>query len=234
MSSATGSAAPHAGPARSPFTMQPHARPWARTVLLACGIAAPVIWVSIDIVAAMMTEGYSYTSQAISELSAIGAPSRSLVQAVVLVYNPLAIAFGVGVWMGSSGRRALRVTAVLLVALAAVGLLWPFAPMHARGTEFGLTDVLHIVLATVTVVSTLLIVGIGSVSFGTPFRLYSWATLLALLIFGALTYLYAPAVAAGQPTPGMGLYERINAYGSLLWMAVLAVMLLREQRGRAP
>jgi hypothetical protein len=56
-----------------------------------------------------------------------------------------------------------------------------------------------------------------------------------LLVSGSLTFLYAPRLAANLPTPGMGLVERIDVGSYLLWVAVLAVLLLRGSvTGRPP
>jgi hypothetical protein len=70
--------------------------------------------------------------------------------------------------------------------------------------------------------------GFGAVAFGTRFRVYSIATMAVLIVFGALTSLQAPAVQADLPTPWVGVWERINIGGFLLWVIVLAVMLLRQ------
>jgi hypothetical protein len=50
----------------------------ARKLLLICGIVSSGLYVAADILAAMRHEGYSYADQTISELSAIGAPTRPL------------------------------------------------------------------------------------------------------------------------------------------------------------
>ncbi len=39
-----------------------------RKVLLICGILAPLLWIGTDILAGTLYAGYSFTSQAISEL----------------------------------------------------------------------------------------------------------------------------------------------------------------------
>ena len=48
-----------------------------RKVLLICGILSSLLWITGDILASIQYEGYSFISQTISELSAIGAPTRS-------------------------------------------------------------------------------------------------------------------------------------------------------------
>jgi hypothetical protein len=60
-------------------------------------------------------------------------------------------------------------------------------------------------------------------------RLYSRVTILTLVMFGALTSTHGDALAANEPTPWQGVYERINIAAYLLWMAVLAVALLHTR-----
>jgi hypothetical protein len=47
-----------------------------RKTLLVCGILSSMLYVAMTVVVGMQWEGYSSTSQTISELSAIGAPTR--------------------------------------------------------------------------------------------------------------------------------------------------------------
>jgi hypothetical protein len=55
-----------------------------------------------------------------------------------------------------------------------------------------------------------------------------------MLVFGAITSVYAPQVQANEPTPWVGVYERINAYGYMLWIGVLAVALWRKAVPNCP
>ena len=74
-----------------------------------------------------------------------------------------------------------------------------------------------------------LAIGLGSRLFGKPFRALSCATILTMVVCGLLTGLQSSALTANQPTPWLGAYERMNAYASMLWFAVLAIGLLRAQ-----
>jgi len=47
---------------------------------------------------------------------------------------------------------------------------------------------------------------------------------------GIATFAFAPRLIAGESTPFLGVVERVNVYGSMLWVAVLGVLLLRRQR----
>jgi hypothetical protein len=180
---------------------------------------------------AMQWEGYSSASQTISELSAIGAPTRSLWVLPGAIYTVLVTAFGWGVWKSAGRIRALRIVGGLIVAYGAIGLVWPFAPMHLREAlavgEGTLSDTMYIVLASATVVLMLLAIAFGAAAFGKRFRLYSIASLVILVAFGALSFLDAPRLAANLPTPWLGIWERINLGMFLLWIVVLASRLFR-------
>jgi hypothetical protein len=198
-----------------------------RPALLVCGIVSSLLYVAMNVFVAMQWEGYSSASQTVSELSAIGAPTRPQWVLLGIAYTLLVIAFGLGVWGSARRNRPLRVVGGLMVSYGVISLAWPFAPMHLRGERLSLTDTMHIVLAIVTVLLMLLAIGFGTAAFGTRFRLYSIATLMILLAFGALTFRDGPRIAANLPTPWVGVWERINIGVFLLWVVVLATTLLR-------
>jgi hypothetical protein len=197
----------------------------ARKILLVCGILSSLLYVAMNIISAMLYEGYNSTSQTVSELSAIGAPTRPVWLLLGIPYTLLATAFGCGVWVSASRNRPLRVVGGLMIAYGVIGLFWP--PMHMRGAGFTLTDTMHIVFAMVTVLLMLLAIGFGAAAFGKRFRLYSIATIALLVVFGALTGLQAPRIAENLPTPLVGIWERINIGVFLLWVMALAIALLR-------
>jgi hypothetical protein len=204
-----------------------------RKALPVCGMLAALLYIATDILAALRYQGYSYTGQTVSETFAIGAPTRSLVVLRGLAYSLLLITFGWGVRQSAGGKHWLRVAGGLLLTLGFIDLAGPFAPMHQRtvlaaggGT---LTDTLHIILASVDVLLILLIVGFGANAFGKQFRLYSIATILVVILFGALAGLDGPRVAANLPTPWVGVTERICIYAYMLWVAVLSATLLRSR-----
>jgi membrane protease YdiL (CAAX protease family) len=106
--------------------------------------------------------------------------------------------------------------------------------MHLREAEETLTDVMHIILTIVNVLFILLTIGFGATADGKWFRLYSIGTILVLVLCGAWAFLDSPRIAANLPTPWIGVRERINIYGYMLWMMVLAIVLLRVQQVERP
>ena len=200
-----------------------------RKALLVCGLLSSLLYVGIDVLAAIRYgEYHSFTSGVISELMAREAPTKALVDPLFIFYGVLATAFGVGVWMSARGNRALRITAGLLIGYAVAGLPGPWLfPMNMRGAGDPRGDLPHIVLTGVLVLFIVAAVVIGAFALGRRFRLYSLVTVLAILVFGALVGIEAPGLATGEPTPWIGLTERANVGAFLLWVAVLAIALLR-------
>lgn len=197
----------------------------ARRGLLVCGILASLLYAAMNVLAVLLFEGYSPVNQTVSELSAIGAPTRVLWNVLGIVYDLLVIAFGWGVWKAAGPNRALRTVSWLLVAHGLIGFVWP--PMHARGEGSSLTDTMHIVVSVAAILIMLLTIGFGSAAFGRSFRLYSLATLLVHLVFGIRAGMDGPRIAANLPTPWVGVWQRINIGAYLLWVVVLAAILLR-------
>jgi len=95
-------------------------------------------------------------------------------------------------------------------------------------------DTWHMIITIVNVLLILLIIGFGATAFGKRFRLYSIGTILLLVVFGTLAGLDGPRLAANLPTPWLGVTERINIFGYMLWVVALAVALLRAQGAVAP
>ena len=203
-------------------------------VLLICGILSSLFYAGMDVIGGTRWQSYSWISEEFSRLSAIGAPSRPVILVLSPVYTVLVVAFGLGVWWAAGRRRALRVVGGALVVYAVNSLLWPqFFPEDLTAPVSAFTNTMHIILTGVTVFSWMLILGFGATAFGKRFRLYSIVTLLIVLVFGgALTGPQGAALAAGQPTPWIGLTERINIYSFYLWVVVLAITLLRAEQGQ--
>jgi hypothetical protein len=201
--------------------------------LLVSGVLSSAVYVVANVVAGLRWDGYSFASQAISELSAIGAPSRSVWIPFGIAYAVLLGAFGFGVWKVAEGRRGLRTTASLFIAMAVLGPFWP--PMHMRGAVATLTDTMHMVFASVVSLMILLSIAFGANASGKTFRRYSIATIAVLLVFGSLTFLYAPALGANHPTPWLGVVERVMLAANISWVAALSIVLLRPlARGFRP
>jgi len=199
-----------------------------RRILLVCGILSSLVYATMDVIGGLQWQNYSWLSQEFSRLSAIGAPSRAAHLLFSPIYSLLVIAFGMGIWMSAGPKRSLRVVSFALIAYAIGSWMWPqFFPEDLSRPVVAMTNTMHIVLTFVTVISWILILACAAVAFKGWFRFYSICTLLAVIVFGSLAGSQGPALAAGLPTPWLGLVERINIYSFMLWVVMLAVVLLR-------
>lgn len=202
-----------------------------RKLLFICGLLSSLLYVAMNIFIPVLYDGYNSASQTVSELSAIGAPTRPLWVLLGIAYTLLVIAFGFGLRISARRIRPLHIVSILMITHGVIDILWPFAPMHQRevlaaggGT---LTDTMHIVISMVTVILMMLMIGFGAAAFEKPFRIYSIVSLAILLFFGVLTGLDAPGISANLPTPWIGVWERINIGVFMVWLAILAILLLK-------
>jgi hypothetical membrane protein len=196
--------------------------------LLVCGILAALVYIVTDVLGVLRYPGYDVTAQGISELMAVGAPTKHLVDSIFVVYGVLAFMFAIGVLRESSGQRALRVTGLALLGYAAAGALGRIFPAYARGAGGFGDNVPHVVLTGVLVVLMLAALGFASLALGKRFRIYSLATLGVIVALGIASGVYATRMAAQQPTPGFGIVERVLIYAYLIWAAILGGLLMRR------
>lgn len=199
-----------------------------RKWLLVYGVLSSLLYAAMLVLVPIRWPGYSSAAQTVSELSAIGAPTRSVWVPLGTIYTILVAVFGCGVLLSARdrGSRRLRTAGAALIAYGVVGLFWP--PMHLRGMVPTLSDALHVVFAMATVLLMLLAMAFGAAAFEKAFRLYSIATIAAFAVFGTLSFRDGPRIAANLPTPWVGVWERINIGAFLLWVIALAIVLLKR------
>jgi hypothetical protein len=202
-------------------------------VLLLCGLAASFVYVAADLIAAATYPGYSFADQAVSELFAIGAPTSQMIVPLFSLSSALLLGFAAGIAASSAQNRALRLLALMFAGSAVVGLvLWNFFPMHMRGAERTFTDTMHLILATNPFVLITLV--IAAVVWRTWFRWFSIAVLIIVMLLAMFAFRYATALDVGEPTPGLGLTERLAQYAYQVWQAALALLLLGGPKLRTP
>jgi hypothetical protein len=202
-------------------------------LLFSCGVVAPLIYVATDVFLALHWKGYSYRDQTISELNAIGAPTRTLSIILGIVGYLFLASFGIGAWRSAATNRRLRVAAAALISLGVFGCFGvPLMSMHVRGAEKTLTDTLHVAQLGLAGPLVLAIIGFGAAAFGRRLRLYSAATCLTMFAFGAWSGTYGAAIADNLPTPWVGVIERVSVYSYQLWFVVFAVALLAVANNR--
>lgn len=202
-------------------------------MLLGLGVLIPFWLFSGVLLTALAYPGYSHLDQAMSQLGAQGSPTQGFSAWVNnLPLGVLFVLFAVGVMRQVRGSRLALFSAVLIfvhgLASFATGYFAcdqgcaPAQPSFSQQMHnlAGLVMFLSLTLGSLlwAFVSRRLL---GSRGFG----LFSLAcTVLAV----ATVVLMAQAVEAGH---SFGLYQRINYGISVIWVAGLALMLLRGRSG---
>ncbi len=201
-----------------------------RRGLLLCGPMASVLYLaSIDLIARRLHPTYHrFSSQMVSELMAMGAPTRPLLVRLLIPYNVLMLAFTAGVALAARQQRASLGTVVALAGYGVMSTLGLLAfPMDLRGTPNSRRDRRHIFATMVMSVFIVAAMPLSAVRSGAHFRRYTAVTLGGVLWFGGWSGMLARPMPG--PTPGVGLTERVNIYATMLWFATLALVLIREE-----
>jgi hypothetical protein len=213
-------------------------RPSLRTILLGSGVVSLVWYVATDALASWWDKEYSYTDQTFSELLAAGAPTRTLMVALNgIPYGLLVAAFAAGIWASASGTRRRRITGAMLAGYAATGTLTGvFLQMDRREViasgEATLRNTFHGPGTMVMSLFLLVAMVAAATLLGRKFKYYTYATVVTLVVFGVLTSLQIGQMEANEPTPWMGLKERVNIYATMVWISVLAIGLLSADPSR--
>jgi hypothetical protein len=192
--------------------------------LLACGVFASALKIAADILTGRRWKGYSFVHQSISELSAIGAPTRSLVVPLDVAYDALMIAFAAAVWRLAGDNSLMQITAALISANVLISLfVILFLPMRIAQDGRPTASTVHVVLMATGMVFFLLAIGLAGAAHNDWFRLYSYGTLLAYLALALGRFLVPSRSTSGSPRPTIGAQERTMVLGYLLWVVALAI-----------
>lgn len=197
-------------------------------VLLSCGIFASLLKVGADLLAVKLWKGYNFFSQSISELSAYGAPTRSLVLSLDLLYSVLMLAFSAGVWQLAGQNLLMRIAAGLIAgnALISAGVSL-FLPMRIDQGGIPTASAIHVVLMAIGVFCFLFAIGLGGAATHGWLRYLSFGILTVYILLTVGRFLMpAPTTPAGLPAPTMGVQERTMVAGYLLWIIALAIQQL--------
>lgn len=205
-------------------------RTWS-DIFLFSGFIASLLYIITDIAATNMYQGYNSNSQAVSELFAIGAPTANFVVPLFSTCSIFYLLLSVGIFCYAKTNKVLRFLSfmVLLNAINCL-FLWNFFPMHMRDVEKTFTDTMHTILAINPFI--LISLFIGTIFFKGWFRLYSIFTIAVLICMASISFSFVTPLINHQPTPGMGLTERIAQYAHQTWHAVLGIYLFKLSKAQ--
>ena len=195
------------------------------------GLLCPVLFTAAWLVAGLRRRDYHPLRDDLSVLSAVGAPDAWIVSGGLVGSGLLTIAFAVGLrrWARASGRPSLGATVLLLAGagIVALGLLPEDAPGPIPPVDRGsLTNQLHD--ATSVAVFLVLVAMPPLLARSLP-ATPAWRRLRQTALPTSLLTLVLVAVYLARLSAWSGLVQRLLASVPLLWMAALALRLLRER-----
>ena len=196
-------------------------------LLLACGILEPIVYIAGDLGMTAAYPGYSYFHQTVSELNAIGAPTRGLSVGLGIAESVLLILFGAGIWLVARDDRKLPIVGATLISLGALGI-WAvqYASMQLRGAR---QEGPHLLSGAIGALLVITAIGVAALAFRTRFRYYSLATIVVMVLFAAWGMKDAGRIEAGLATPWVGVIERVSFYSWHVWFLALALAVRRYE-----
>jgi len=191
------------------------------------GIISLLSYTAAVVLAPLAYPGYSWLSQAVSDLSAANAPSRTLWNQLASLYNLCGLVSLMMICVYVQGKltktlRAGLYTFTLMQWISAVG--YAMFPLTDSGYAGSFQDVMHIVVTALVVllsIASLVILMVGGYRRGTYPSLAVWATV-------ALCMMFTGAIGMNLVPKGyFGVMERFSVFAATGFTAVLGVYLMR-------
>lgn len=188
------------------------------------GIFGTAAYILHVVLGGILWKGYNHLMQPISDLTALGAPDRTMLLQITRIYELFSIIFAFSAYtvLKRFAPRLARVGMLLFLLMHVVSVSYAFFPEDLPGSVLTFTGLMHIVvtglIAPLSIVS-ILFMGLGMrrvKTFG-GYGVYSLITSAILLCAGGFSVFL---MAGGLPY--FGLFERINIGSLQVWMAVTA------------
>ena len=190
------------------------------------GIISLLSYTAMVIFSPLAYPGYDWLSMAVSDLSAVGAPSAALAERLNALFGPCAVVSVMAVFVGAAGCRSklLRTGIGFFAAMewiTVVGYkMFPWVQNEAASSFQNMMHILVTILVVVFSIVSLVLIAIGSRKEPLP-SIGNWA-------IGCLTAMMLGALGTGiLPKSVFGLFERFSTFSAVVFNAVLGVYLLK-------
>jgi hypothetical protein len=130
------------------------------------GALGALIYLVHVVLGGILWEGYSHLMQPISDLTASGAPDRSLLSVITLIYGAFSIIFAISAYLYIINFAPIiaRIGMLFFLAMHIVSITYGLFPQDLPGSPVTFTGVMHLVITGViiplTIISPILI-GLG-------------------------------------------------------------------------
>ena len=190
------------------------------------GIISLLSYTAMVVFSPLDYPGYNWLSMAVSDLSAVGAPSAALAERLNALFGPCAVVSVMAVCVGAAGCRSkLLKTGIGSFAamewITVVGYkMFPWVQGVAASSFQNVMHLLVTALVVLLSIISLLLIAIGGRKERLP-SLSNWA-------IGCLAAMMIGALGTGiMPKSVFGLFERFSTFSAVVFNAILGVYLLR-------
>lgn len=194
------------------------------------GMITGISYLLGDLIGGFITPGYSFISNAVSELSQSGAINRPLMIPFLFVHAIMLIVFGFGIILHHPYKKTKLIYTggfILIIIGFCHSLSGTIFPQDPIGDPATFAGTMHLILVGITVILIFLLLpmmgqGFYKLKNWKQFKILSFICLPIMIVFGGLTPIM---IEMGM----MGVAERIVGYTFYLWAFVLAYLLIKEQ-----
>ena len=191
------------------------------------GIISLLSYAAMVVFSPLAYPGYDWLSMAVSDLTAVGAPSAALAERLNALFGPCAVVSVMAVCVGAAGCRSkLLKTGIAFFAamewITVVGYkMFPLVLSEAASSFQNMMHILVTVLVVLFSIASLVLIAVGNRKEHIP-SLGNWAIIcLAAMMTGAMgTGILPKAV--------FGLFERFSTFSAVVFNAILGIYLLKD------
>jgi len=191
-------------------------------VLGLLGVLGTVFYMLHISVGTALYDGYDSLSQAISDLTAVGAPSKNTALIFTLLYGISMTAFAIifFVFFRKRINKIFAIGALLFIAMNIVTWGYMLFPLSKAGGGETFSDTMHLIVTFAVVgltIMSLILFTIGLFKY----KQHIW---LAIVTICALVLMAAGAMLINALPEGyLGLGERINIYSLMAYCCVISI-----------
>ena len=202
------------------------------TKLGICGIISLLSYTAMVVFSPLAYPGYDWLSMAVSDLSAVGAPSAELAGQLNALYGPCGLVSIMAVCVASQNLKTkiLRLGIYFFAAMEWISDVgYKLFPWVADADSSHPQNVMHLIVTALVVIfslTALILSIIGAKKEGMK-SLFIWACVcLAAMLLG-------PIGTGIMPKAVFGLFERFSTFSAVTFNAVLGTFLLLGKFGKS-
>ena len=187
------------------------------------GIISVIFYLLHDVIGAINYPGYNWMSQAVSDLTAIDAPSFVVASGYVTVYKILSCltCILVCILLQSEKNKSLRVGVYFFTFMTFISSIgYALFPLSSAGYDGSIQSFIHVYILTIVVV-LLSIISLITIAVGS-FK--SNKKVLGILSIISLLLMFVGAVGSGNvPKEIFGIFERFSTYSAVIFTSILGI-----------